>query len=228
MAHFERHVTSTLQTTLDARTCALQEWLESVAPTHADSVLALPLVSALREREPDVGSAVDALIVALRADLERTTDSPITAPATEVDASQVVSRILAWGESRSGHAETLMAADVSDNLPSMRREVAELEARERLSTKLPAFMDWLATTETISSIDALRTALATNKITAAQRGLIEEGVATALDDALRTELRRLSCNLPVRDDPNRKGGNKRRAPSSCERSAASVGDRVRG
>lgn len=198
MAHFERHVTSTLQTTLDAKTFALQEWLESVAPTHADSVQALPLVAALREREPELGSAVDALIVALRADLERATEFPIAASATEVDASQVVNQILAWGASRSAHAETLMAADISDNLPSMRREVSEMEARERLSTELPVFMDWLATTEIISSIDALRTALATNKITAAQRGLIEEGVATALDEALRTELRRLSCNLPVR------------------------------
>jgi hypothetical protein len=53
------------------------------------------------------------------------------------------------------------------------------------------------TLRTIASLDAAYTALATNKITTAQRELTETEIAKALDSALTEELKRLSCALPV-------------------------------
>ena len=76
--------------------------------------------------------------------------------------------------------------------------MAELDARERLAGELAAFGSWRDCLRVIDALDRAHSALATNRITNAQRELTETEIGKTLDAALTEELRRLSCtHLPV-------------------------------
>jgi hypothetical protein len=83
-------------------------------------------------------------------------------------------------------------------LPALSKELADLESRKKLAENLQRFRDWQQQVRrTIKKLDDAHAALATNKLTTAQRSLIEDGLAKELDAALTGELNNLSCTLPV-------------------------------
>jgi ABC-type transport system involved in cytochrome c biogenesis ATPase subunit len=195
--HFQRHVTGEVQAVADLRARELQGRLEAISPLSADSVAAQPLIAALREREPALAENFDSVVAEIRQNLSAWQIAPDDAKPAALDTSVVTKALRAWGEMRSEHARTLREADNSETLPSLRRELAELEARTRLKENLPVFNDWQMILGRIGNLDLAHSALATNRLTSAQRGLIEEGLAKALDAALTDELKKLSCTLPI-------------------------------
>jgi energy-coupling factor transporter ATP-binding protein EcfA2 len=197
MAHFDAHITSSVRSTATERAGALAGALASCGPDHATTARTNPLLTALRLREEELAALIDITIDSISEQLDVMHANPRTAPAGNVDITPAIAALSAWAEARATRAAALESADDADKLPKVKAELAELEARDRLRDDLDAFLAWRLTLRTIASLDAAYTALATNKITTAQRELTETEIAKALDSALTEELKRLSCALPV-------------------------------
>jgi AAA domain len=104
--------------------------------------------------------------------------------------------------SHSGLRAELMDRRLAVEAPEKRQaaaaELAELEARQRLATDLEMFVAWRDRLGVIAALDKAHSALATNRITSAQRDLTESEIGKALGAALADELTMLSCtHVPV-------------------------------
>ena len=197
LAHFEEHVTSTVRKAASTAADALEAAVADCAADKAGSCR-LPLLTALKERDQKLAQALEGLIDGLAAHLEAMTTNPATAAAAAVDTTKAVAALTAWSGAREARAATLLTADDPEALRRATQELAELEARERLRGSLTAFNTWREHLQTIEALNAAHSALATNRITTAQRDLTESEVGKALDAALTEELRKLSCtHLPV-------------------------------
>jgi recombinational DNA repair ATPase RecF len=196
LSHFEEHVRSSVQA--DAREAreALDADLQLLDPRQLDACRT-PFLAGLREREPEVHSALERYLDAVSSRMDVLRTDPAGAqvlPVVYVPAE----RLDEWGTARRLHAETLLAADDPEREKELRTELAELDAREKLAARLSDVDTWLGK---LARIDALRRAhsgLATNRITTKQRQLSEEVVTGALDAKLKTELASLDCShIPV-------------------------------
>lgn len=197
MTHFEEHVTGVVQQTAEECESALREALAASSPRHAEEVGENKILMHLREREPELSSNLDGLTAELRQHLVEMTAAPERATGCAVDVSAATGPLLGWRERRSAHARTLREADDSAKLPELQAALAELEAKERLGQNLHVFQVWQQKLRTLRGLEDAHSALATNKITMAQRTLIEDGLAKELDAALGDELCTLACALPV-------------------------------
>lgn len=197
LAHFEAHITSSVQNTAEARKSELASALEACGPENADEVLNSALLVALSDREPDVAAPVAETVNAVRLHLERMSASPRDAIGAVTEVGPAVDVLTRWASARAVRAKTLRNADDAGRLPELRAELAELEARVRLAGELPLFSAWKRNLARIALLDAAYSGLATNKITIAQKGLIENELAKALEAALSAELAWLACALPV-------------------------------
>jgi ABC-type cobalamin/Fe3+-siderophores transport system ATPase subunit len=197
MMHFEEHVTSTTQSNADIRADELRQILARYGPQHAANAIATPLLVELGTREPALANEIRAGIEAIGEHMKAMAATPSTASAHTDDIAPTFARLSAWGAGRARHAATLAAAEDAATMPAMKGELAELEARERLEANIDAIVAWQTTLRDVGKLDSAHTALATNKITTAQRDLTETEVAKALDASLTEELKNLRCALPV-------------------------------
>lgn len=197
MAHFDAHVSSTVQATAMEAERVLTEALSTCAPTHADACRT-PLLEALRDREPELAQQLEAVIDDMQAHLETMQLAPETAAAASVDVTPATAALTAWAVTRSRRADNLLSTENPAKLEAVKALLAELEARERLAGDVDVFEDWRAQLRILAGLDRAHSALATNRITSAQRELTESEIGKALDAALTDELKRLSCtHLPV-------------------------------
>lgn len=197
MAHFQEHINGAVQANADERTADLSGAVAAASPVHADAVAVAAVLPLLRARQPDLATRVENVVAELRRHLERMAANPVGATGCSGDATAVATALREWGRVRQEHARTLREADDSDKLPMLQGELAELAARERLGEDLEACTRWRVTLREISQLDTAFSALATNRITTAQRTLVQGGLAKDLDAALSEELGRLRCALPV-------------------------------
>lgn len=197
LAHFHEHIISTVQATAEERKRDLANALDECGPEHANELLRVPFLVALSDREPDDASLVTEAITAIRWHLERMQSLPQDATGASTDVGLAVDVLTRWASTRAARAQTLRNADDANQLSALRAELGELEARARLAGDLSAFSAWRKTLAQIARLDAAHTGLATNKVTTAQKSLIENELAKALEAALATELRQLACTLPV-------------------------------
>lgn len=197
MAHFEEHVTSSVQATADQRGAELRDALERSDPVHAGAVERNALLVSLREREPGIAAEIDTAVAAITAQLAALHGAPAAAEATAIDIGPAVAALTSWAEARSARAVTLRSADDSDKLRGLRAELAELEARERLGENVGVFNAWRTHLQVIARLETAHTQLATNRITSAVKALIENDLGKALESALTAELKDLAVSLPV-------------------------------
>jgi ABC-type transport system involved in cytochrome c biogenesis ATPase subunit len=197
LAHFNAHVTSTAQETARRAADTFQRAMEAANAVHPDTCRT-PLLAALHDREPKLAYQIDALIGALADHLSTMRAAPKTAAAAAFDLTPVIAALNRWAHARDDHANVLLDADDPEKLRQVTAELADLEARERLASELETFRSWQTTLRTITGLTAAHSALATNRVTSAQRELTETEISKALDASLTEELQRLSCtHLPV-------------------------------
>jgi recombinational DNA repair ATPase RecF len=197
MAHFQEHVLSTVQAAANAAATDLAEALLECDSTHAEACRT-PLLTALSAREPRLAHAIDSRIAAVTEHLTAMTAEPASATGAMIDVESVTGELKAWADARSRHADDLCATEEPEKLKQAEAELAELEARQRLASELTLFTTWRAQLQTISALGEAHSALATNRITTAQRELTETEIARTLNAALVKELAGLSCtHLPV-------------------------------
>jgi recombinational DNA repair ATPase RecF/F0F1-type ATP synthase assembly protein I len=196
MAHFDAHVASTVQVAANAAARMLTDVIDGSAPRHADAART-PLLAVLREREPNLAAQLDHAINGIAQHLVAMTANPAEAIAADLDITLPLTTLTEWASGRSSRAEALGASDNPQELARLKKELAELSARESLIADVAGFTAWQCRLRVIAALDSAHTALATNRITTAQRELTENKIGRALDAALSEELVKLSCTLRV-------------------------------
>lgn len=107
-----------------------------------------------------------------------------------------------WGLARQTHTDTLKAANDPEREQELRRELGELEGRERLATRLDDIEGWVMKLKRVEALNDAFSGLATNRITTKQRELSEAAVTGVLGTKLHDELRSLHCqHMPVELHP---------------------------
>jgi energy-coupling factor transporter ATP-binding protein EcfA2 len=197
LARFRTHVSSTVQARALGTASQLTAALAECGPAHADQCR-VPVLAVLREREPDSARRIDQLISEIAEHLARMHASPKDASGTEFDVEAAATELVIWADRRLSHADALLAAEDPEKRRTAIAELAELEARQRLASDIDVFRNWRTNLGTIAALGKAHSALATNRITAAQRDLTESAIGKALGTALMDELTSLSCtHLPV-------------------------------
>jgi energy-coupling factor transporter ATP-binding protein EcfA2 len=197
MAHFEAHVTSDVQARSEVASASLAEALAACEPERAQECRT-PFLAALRDVEPALALQIETLIQTVSGHLATMQTKPKEAAGASVDHQTVRTALERWAETRESHALGLLSTEDPESLLQVSAELAELEARQRLSEELAVFDAWRAKLKRAVSIDAAHTALATNRITTAQGDLTQREVSKALDAALSEELKKLACgHIPV-------------------------------
>jgi energy-coupling factor transporter ATP-binding protein EcfA2 len=197
LAHFDEHVSSTVMAVAEQRATELAQALDLVNPAHADAFLRNPLLVGLRQREPAIAEDLDTVTAAIRVSLDTLHRCPAAGEPTAIDLASATAALDSWAGTRRSRAAVLRAADDRDKLPGLRIELAELDARERLTRELDLFEAWRQRLQMIAALGTAHTALATNRITTAVKTMIEQDLSKALDAALTAELRYLAVSLPV-------------------------------
>lgn len=197
LAHFNAHVSSSMQAKAESTAIGLADALGECAGCHADECR-VPLLTALGDQEPDIARRAEQLINEIATHLATMQASPRNADGAEFDVDGVVAELIAWADGRSRHARVLLAAEDPDMRKAAVAELAELDARQRLAGELQVFEGWRNDLSAIAALSDAHSALATNRITSAQRELTESEIGKALSAALSDELKQLSCvHLPV-------------------------------
>ena len=170
MAYFREHVLSTVQATANTAAAALAEALLECDPANAEPCRT-PLLTALSNREPQLAQEIESRIVAATEHLTTMTTEPASATGAMIDVGPVTGKLKAWADTRSRHADDLHATEEPEKLKQAEAELAELEARQRLAGALTQFTTWREQLHTICALTEAHSALATNRITVAQRDL---------------------------------------------------------
>lgn len=200
LVHFDDYIRSTLAARADARRSELRDALVRFSPMQVDSLRASPFVVGLRERVPSMAETLLQVLDQTSARLHEVSAQPLQdgAGATTGSVLGVVDALRRWADVRAEHAATLHAAEDPISLGRMQAELADLDARDRLAADLQQFELWRQNMRTMKALDSAHSALATNRLTTAQRELAEDQIGAALDAALTGEMQRLACRLPVR------------------------------
>ena len=200
LSHFEHHVRGAVgQQSRDAQ-AALDTALAPLAPQHA-AVLRTPFLAGLQEREPDLHQRIESLVADIEARCARLRDDP-SGGSGEPLALGAVTSLEEWGLARQTHTDTLKAANDPEREQELRRELGELEGREKLATRLDDIEGWVMKLKRVEALNDAFSGLATNRITTKQRELSEAAVTGVLGTKLHDELRSLHCqHMPVELHP---------------------------
>ena len=200
LAHFELHVQSAVgQQALQAQ-AALDAAIAALDDRHAAAVRT-PFLTGLAERDVDLHRAVESLVAEVDARCAELRENP-AGGRTEPLALDAITALEAWGQARQSHADTLNATSDPDQEQALRRELAELEGRDKLTVRLDDIESWIAKLKRIDALNEAFSALATNRITTKQKELAEAAVTGVLGTRLTDELRDLHCeHMPVELHP---------------------------
>jgi recombinational DNA repair ATPase RecF len=205
MTHFEEHVRSSVQQDARQKRETLDAALETLSPHHVEACRT-PFLAGLQERAPDLHGAVDRYLEEAATKMETLRSEPTTAQLLPLPA-EAVTEVESWSRERSDHATMLLAAEDPERERTLRAELAELDARVRLESRLPELEEWLERLRLAASLRAAHSALSTNRITRQQRVFSERAVTGALRTSLKEELSNLSCeHLPVDLQPKTRVG----------------------
>lgn len=200
LAQFEEHIHSTLSATAEARATEFGEAQARVSPSQIEVLQSSSFLVGLRARAPSFAEPLEKVLDQMAARLSVIVADPAgeDREVETCDVDSVVEALTGWADLRADHAATLHAADDPVALGDLKRELAELDARDRLAEDLDQFEAWRVSLRTMQALDSAHSALATNRLTTAQRELAEDQIGAALDAALTAEMQRLDCRLPVR------------------------------
>lgn len=197
LAHFDAHVSSSVQSAAEATDAALRTALADIDPDRV-SACRKGLLPSLAERESGLVSELEALLTALETHLTAMRATPASAVALEI-STKPVTRLRAWGARRDTHADDLIASADPGTFAQSVAELAELDARARLHQRLATFETWRSTLAEVAALTTARSALTTTKITTAQRKIADKAVSKALREAVDRERKLLDCmHLPVK------------------------------
>lgn len=141
LGHCEEHVRSSVQLAAREKRETLDAALDALDTRHVETCRT-PFLAGLREREPDLHSAVERHLAALEAQMDVLRENPLAAEVVPLPAD-AVRAVEAWGSARAAHAATLLAADDAVRERVLRAELLELEARTLLARRLPDVEQWL-------------------------------------------------------------------------------------
>ena len=199
LAHFQEHIQSTVRVDATAASAAVGAALAGLEDSHVEACRG-PFLAALVEREPDLHAALDTYLTAVASRAQALRAAPLN-PEVLPLIMIPVDTLEDWGRRRGQHA------DDPEKERTLRAELAELDARERLATRAGDVERLIETLKTVQALQSARAALATNRITTKQRQLSEELVTGALDARLKQELEQLDCmGIPVDLHPETRVG----------------------
>jgi energy-coupling factor transporter ATP-binding protein EcfA2 len=203
LAHFDEHVRSTVQEEARKAEHALAE---ALVPLQDQRVQELRggFLEGLEERDSALFQEAVLFLETVGQRFSALREDPAGA-VTTVDAV-AVDHLDQWSTHRKTYAANLRAAAEPERQAELRRELNELEAREKLRLRLDDVEQRIGRLRAIHRLEQAHTALATNRITTKQRELSEETVTGALNSALQVELRNLGSHIPVELHPHTRVG----------------------
>jgi ABC-type transport system involved in cytochrome c biogenesis ATPase subunit len=150
---------------------------------------------------PELHRGIELLLAEIEARCALLRDDP-SASAGDPLVLEVVIALEAWGQGRQTHADTLNAANEPGRELALRRELGELDGREKLAARLDDIEGWIAKLRRVEALNQAYSGLATNRITSKQRELSEIAVTGVLGTKLTGELRNLHCqHMPIELHP---------------------------
>jgi recombinational DNA repair ATPase RecF len=191
MAHFEEHIRSTLQAEADAAQRAITEALMRLEAGELAACRA-PFLAGLKEREPELHEEIERYLKAVADQMQSLRENPINTDAMPI-SGHPLSRLETWGRGRAEHAAALLAAEDPEHEARLRSELAELDGRNVLSSRLDDITLWIATLKRVARLRDAHSGLATNRITSKQREMSDALVTETLSGRLVAELRNLGC-----------------------------------
>ena len=197
LQHFEEHIRSAVQATA-----------RHAAEHHANAMNALdlsrvarcrgPLLASLKEREPELHAALEAFLESASARMQRMRDDPIAAAAEGIAPEIPTAALRGWSAARAARGQALRAASNPEQQARLQQELTDLEARLLLEPRLEDIEKLVRIQRRIAALRRAYSALATNRITTAQRRLSETAVTAGLNAKLLEELKSLRCDhLPI-------------------------------
>ncbi len=201
MSHLEQHVQSTLQAEAESAREAITAALERLQDVHI-AACRTPFLAGLKEREAELHDAVERYLTDVGDQMHALHSDPSNAEVLPI-LDDAVQQLEAWARARGEHATALLAAADPKREAELRTDLAGLDGREKLSSRLVEVTEWVATLRRIAALREAYTGLATNRITSKQRELSDALVTDTLSRRLRDELRNLGCeHLPVDLQPH--------------------------
>lgn len=201
LAHFEQHVHGAVGEQAGRARKALEAALDPLDERHVDA-LRTPFFAGLAAREAELHGELERLLDLIRGRMRVLREDPAGAQVMPVSLD-TAAKLETWAATREAHAQTLDSAEDPERERELRQELAELEAREKLSERLDDVTSAIRTLKRVAALRLAHSALATNRITIKQREFSDAVVEGTLDAKLKEELRNLRCeHLPVDLHPN--------------------------
>jgi energy-coupling factor transporter ATP-binding protein EcfA2 len=201
MAHFEKHVQSSIAQEASRARQALAGALETVDERHV-SACRTEFLQSLKTRNEQLHDSIEHYLDAISRRMTELRGNPADSKILAVleDPAESLER---WGQARAEQAQALLAAEDPERERELRAELAELDAREKLQARLDEIGKWVSILKRIGALRRAHGTLATNRITTQQRRLSEALVSETLTQELQEEVRKLRCeHLPVDLEPH--------------------------
>jgi ABC-type transport system involved in cytochrome c biogenesis ATPase subunit len=189
LLRFDEYVRSTVRDQQEQAAVALE-----TAVRHLDEDIVTycvtPVTDEIRAGDAPLGTAVEATLdsatrrlQALRVAISRgpSWELPVLAPCP----SDLLKR---WAQDRRSHADRLDALGDPETELAVRAELAELDGRMLLATRLADIKAWVENLKLLRSLNAARSALHTRGVTTKKKELAALVVTDALSSKLRVEL----------------------------------------
>jgi hypothetical protein len=163
-------------------------------------------LASLGESDRDLVESIEAF---LRSAEDRMREMRATPQSAEVPrlAADPTAKLSDWSAARQRHADTLRAAMQPEEAARLRSEVAELEARAKLRTRMDDVGSAVSEHGRIAGLQNAFSDLNTNRVTRCQRELAENAVTNVLETKLAEEMSALGCShIPVELHSHGAGG----------------------
>jgi hypothetical protein len=201
LAHFAEYVSSAVQAHAEGTAHDLAEALVHCDPGQVEATRTA-FLEVLAESDPGMWTQVEELLASASEALSAMCAAPSEVTGSNFNSEAIVQALRDLAVERERRAADLLDTEDPERLAQVKGELADLDARARLKDDLDVFVAWQAALSKMSALAQAHSALATNRITTAQRELSETAIGGALQPALKNELEKLSCtHLPIWPDP---------------------------
>ncbi|HVS84479.1 MAG TPA: AAA family ATPase [Gaiellaceae bacterium] len=201
LQHFEDHIQSAVQAAAREVEQRLQSTVNTLTPDRVAACRG-PFLESLTDREPKLHSAVEEFLAAADARVQRIR-ADAGAAAKDPGPEPPATALREWGTVRAEQGRALRKASDPKEQARLVEELNELEARILLANRLDDVANSIGAHTRVTALRKAHSALATNRITSAQRQLSETAVTAALEEKLRQELKLLRCDhLPINLAPH--------------------------
>lgn len=191
LRHFESHVNSALSQQAHSAVLAFDQRLAELDDQKVARCRG-GFLDTLREGDAELAHSIETFVQsaeacmnAMRAAPDSTAHPPLTSDPRK--------QLQAWAEARRQHAEVLRAAVRPEEAARLRAELAELNARSNVASRMDDVQTAVAELARIDGLEAAFSDLNTNRVTRCQRELAETAVTRALEAKLTQEMNALGC-----------------------------------